>query len=314
MTIGKSWVRQGEIVRHKEAAVNRDAIGAMGQQPQSRPIVLCADDYAIAPGVSRAILALIDSGRISATSCLTISPGWPEHAAPLRPRDGRADIGLHLALTDFAPLGAMPRLAPAGRLPPLPRLIALALARRLDAGEIAGEVDRQIDRFAAEFGRPPDFIDGHQHVHQLPIVRDVVAARLKRLPPGSYVRLCDEPASAILRRGVAPVRALVISLLGKGLRRRVRDHQIPANNRFAGVRAFDEQQPYRDLFLRFINDRGGPLLVMCHPGMVDTELTAVDPVTAPREDEYRYLAGDAFVADLARADVTIARFRDASGR
>jgi chitin disaccharide deacetylase len=301
-------------VRHKEAAVNRDASGAMGQQRQPRPIVLCADDYAIAPGVSRAILALIDSGRISATSCLTISPGWPEHAVWLRPRDGRADIGLHLALTDFAPLGAMPRLAPAGRLPPLSRLMALALARRLDAGEIAGEVDRQIDRFSAEFGRPPDFIDGHQHVHQLPIVRDAVTARLTRLPPTTYVRVCDEPAGAILHRRVAPIRALIISVLGKGLRRRVANNQIPANKRFAGVRDFDEQQPYRDLFLRFINDPGGPLLVMCHPGLVDKDLAAVDPVTAPREDEYRYLAGDAFAADLARVGVTIARFRDASGR
>ncbi len=286
----------------------------MGEQRQPRPIVLCADDYAIAPGVSRAILALIDAGRISATSCLTIGPAWPEHAGWLRPRDGRADIGLHLALTDFAPLGAMPRLAPAGRLPPLARLIALALARRLDAAEITGEVGRQVDRFSAEFGRPPDFIDGHQHVHQLPIVRDVVAARLKRLPPGAYVRVCDEPAGAILRRGVAPVRALVISLLGKGLRRRANELQIAANQRFAGVRNFDERRPYRDLFLRFIDGPGDPLLVMCHPGIVDKDLAAVDPVTAPREDEYRYLSGDAFAADLARADVTIARFRDAGGR
>ena len=140
----------------------------------------------------------------------------------------------------------MPRLAASGRLPPLPRLTALALARQLNAAEVAAEVDRQIDRFATEFGRPPDFIDGHQHVHQLPIVRDAVIARLKRLPPTTYVRVCDEPAGAILRRSVAPARALVISLLGKGLRRRVRDNRIRANERFAGVRDFDERQPYRD--------------------------------------------------------------------
>jgi predicted glycoside hydrolase/deacetylase ChbG (UPF0249 family) len=301
-------------LRHTAAAVNRDAFGAMDEQRQPEPIVLCADDYAIAPGVSRAILELIDAGRISATSCLAISPAWTEHAARLRPRDGRADIGLHLALTDFAPLGAMPRLAPAGRLPPLSRLLALALSRRLDADEIAGEVGRQIDRFAAEFGRPPDFIDGHQHVHQLPVVRDAVTAHLRRLPPATYVRLCDEPAGAIMRRGVAPTRALVISLLGKGLRRRVRGLRIAANERFAGVRDFDEAQPYRDLFLKFIADRAGLLLVMCHPGIADADLAAVDPVTAPREDEYRYLASDTFASDLARAGVRIARFKDAVGR
>jgi predicted glycoside hydrolase/deacetylase ChbG (UPF0249 family) len=286
----------------------------MDQDRQPRPIVLCADDYAIAPGVSGAILDLIDAGRISATSCLTISRHWPEHAVRLKPRDGRADIGLHLALTDFPPLGAMPGLAPAGRLPPLGRLLAKALMRGLDAAEIAGEVDRQIDRFTAEFGRPPDFIDGHQHVHQLPVIRDVVAARLKRLLPTTYVRVCDEPAGAILRRGIAPARALVISRLGRGLRRRVRTLRILANGRFAGVRDFTEAHPYRDLFLKFIGDAGGPLLVMCHPGLADPDLAAVDPVTTPREDEYRYLAGDAFAADLARANVTVARFRDAAAR
>jgi chitin disaccharide deacetylase len=314
MTIGISWVRWSEIVRHPAAAVNRDASSDMGQGRQSRPIVLCADDYAIAPGVSRAILELIDAGRISATSCLTISPLWREHAAWLRQRDGHADIGLHLALTDFAPLGAMPRLARAGRLPPLSHLLALALTRRLSADEIAGEIDRQIDRFTFEFGRPPDFIDGHQHVHQLPIVRDVVAGRLKRLPPEAYVRVCDEPAAAIMRRRIAPVRALVVSQLAKGLRRRVRKLGIPANGRFAGVRDFDEKQPYRELFGRFIDDPRGPLLVMCHPGVPDEDLAAIDPVTSPREDEYRYLASDAFPADLARANVTVARFAAAAGQ
>jgi hypothetical protein len=284
----------------------------MGETPRS--IVLCADDYAIAPGVSRAILALIDAGRISATSCLAISPDWPAHAATLRQREGRADIGLHLALTDFAPLGAMPRLAPAGRLPSLSRLLVLALSRRLDAGEIAGEVGRQIDRFTAAFGRPPDFIDGHQHVHQLPIVRDAVAAAMKRLPPSTYLRLCDEPPAAILRRRVAVPRALVISWLGRGLRRRVRQDRLAANDRFAGVRDFNETGSYRDLFLKFIADPDGPLLVMCHPGIADEALAAVDPVTYPREDEYRYLAGDAIGADLARAGVRVARFADAAGR
>src|SRR5262245_10068587 len=82
------------------------------------PIVLCADDYAVAPGVSRAICALIEQGRLSATSCMTVSPHWPEHARWLRPLGDRADIGLHLTLTDHAPIGAM-RLAADGRLPPL---------------------------------------------------------------------------------------------------------------------------------------------------------------------------------------------------
>ena len=84
-----------------------------------RPIILCADDYAIAPGVSRAICALIQQGRLSATGCMTVSPFWREHARWLQLLAGRADIGLHLTLTDLRPLGMMARLAPDGRLPSL---------------------------------------------------------------------------------------------------------------------------------------------------------------------------------------------------
>jgi predicted glycoside hydrolase/deacetylase ChbG (UPF0249 family) len=278
-----------------------------------KPIVLCADDYAIAPGVSRAILALIDDGRLSATSCLAVSPFWPEHADWLRARAARADIGLHLALTDLRPLGSMPLLAPGGKLPPLRRLLRIALAGGLDRDEIAAEIDRQIDRFAVALGRPPDFIDGHLHVHQLPTVRDIVVDRLRGMP-SAYLRVCDEPLAAILRRGTAAARAAVISLLGRGLRRRAVRLGIAANCRFAGVRSFAERQPYRELFRGFIAGAPDGLLVMCHPGTADKALADVDPVTHPREDEYRYLGSKECLDDLAQAGVTPARFSAAPGR
>lgn len=277
-------------------------------------VVLCADDYAMAPGVSRAILALIDQGRLTATSCMAASAFWPEHADWLRTRAGKADIGLHFALTDAAPLSSMPHLAPQGRLPSLGRLMALALLRRLDPDEIARELDRQLDRFADAFGRAPDYIDGHLHVHQLPTVRDLVVDRVRVTAPGAYLRVCDEPVPAILRRRVAMPRALAISGLGRGLRRHVAAAGIPANRRFAGVRNFDETQSYRNLFRTFVRDAPQGLLVMCHPGIVDADLAAADPVTTAREEEYRYLSSAEFPADLADAGVSLARFSDAQSR
>ena len=41
----------------------------------------------------------------------------------------------------------------------------------LDTDEIRAEVARQLDRFEAGLGFPPDHIDGHQHVHVLPGIR-----------------------------------------------------------------------------------------------------------------------------------------------
>ena len=83
----------------------------------------------------------------------------------------RVAIGLHVTLTapfrpltrDFAPArdGAFPRLAP---------LMARAFLGRLDRAKLAAEIAAQLAAFAAAFGRPPDFVDGHQHVQLLPTV------------------------------------------------------------------------------------------------------------------------------------------------
>ncbi len=40
------------------------------------PVVLCADDYGLAPGVSAGIRELLDAGRLSATGAMTLSPHW----------------------------------------------------------------------------------------------------------------------------------------------------------------------------------------------------------------------------------------------
>ena len=57
-----------------------------------RKIVLCADDYGLAPGVSRAIRELLASGRLSATSCMVVYPEFAEDGPLLQPFLGTAQI------------------------------------------------------------------------------------------------------------------------------------------------------------------------------------------------------------------------------
>src|SRR6476646_5367812 len=109
--------------------------------------VLCADDYGLTPAISQGIRKLLEMGRISATSCLVTSQHWQTEGPALRSLSAKADLGLHLALTQLKPLGKMPRLAATGRLPSLKGLITLAFAGRLDAVEIGNEMDRQLDAF-----------------------------------------------------------------------------------------------------------------------------------------------------------------------
>lgn len=269
-------------------------------------IILCADDYGLAPGIGDGIRQLIAQGRLSATGCMTVSPHWPDEAKRLDAVAGRADIGLHFTLTDHQPLGPMPRLAPGGRLPPLGRLMALAFLNRLDDVEIALELQRQLDRFEAEMGRSPDFIDGHHHVHQLPAVRDAVAGVFRDRLRRAYVRYCDEPMASLRRVGVAAKRAAVISLIGSGWARRGRRLGIPGNRGFRGVRDFTEPS-YAALVPRWLAGARDGMLIMCHPGIADADLRRVEHVVEQREEELRYLSSDAFADALGSAGVVLSR-------
>ncbi|WP_376960895.1 ChbG/HpnK family deacetylase [Azospirillum sp. A26] len=281
----------------------------------STPLLLCADDYGLAPGVNAAIRDLIAQGRLTATSVMSLCPHWRSGADALRELKGKADIGLHFTLTDQPPLGPMPTLAPDGRLPPLGRLMGWAYRGRLNSpaarAEIRDELSRQIAAFTDAWGAPPDYIDGHQHIHQLPVVRDAVVEALASLP-GAYVRLCGEPLAAVLRRGVAVPKTLLIGGLGGGLRRMVQDRGIPANDRFAGVYDFAGSRPFADLMSRFLDGIGdgigGRTLVMVHPGLPDEELRRVDTLVEPRLAEYDYLRGPEFAALLEARNIRLTRF------
>ncbi len=272
--------------------------------------MLCADDYGLTPGVSRGITDLLSAGRLSATSCMSVAAAWPDAAADLTPFFGRADIGLHLTLTHLKPLGPMPLLAPEGRLPALGDLMRMALTRRLDRGEIAAELERQLDAFVAAAGRPPDFLDGHQHVHILPVIREAVIDLIERRLDRQhlYVRSCREPARAILRRGVSVPKSLLLSALSRDLTKLCRARGIATNDSFRGVNDFRRDRPFGDLFRRFLMGPANRPLVMCHPGIPDPPLAALDAVTDRRQDELDYLAGDRFLQDLATAGWRLGRF------
>ena len=95
-------------------------------EPGTNGVFLCADDFAMTNGVSRAIVELADAGRISATSAMTTSAHWPAHATWLARVRGTIATGLHLNLTLGAPVSAMSKLAPDRRFPVIGRLTTMA--------------------------------------------------------------------------------------------------------------------------------------------------------------------------------------------
>ncbi|MFM9848808.1 MAG: ChbG/HpnK family deacetylase [Hyphomicrobiaceae bacterium] len=256
------------------------------------PVILCADDYAMTAGVSRGILELAQSRRLSATSALVTLDRWPEDAKPIAGVRDRIAVGLHIDLTLGRPLGPMPSLAPEGRFPNLRQVLARALTGRIDQEDIAAEVTRQLDRFEDGTGFPPDHVDGHQHVHALPAIRHgVLKALARRFPSGGpLVRDPADSVSAIRKRGLAVRKSIVINLLSSGFAAAVRARGFAVNDSFAGTSPFKEGQPYGDELTAAFSEGGRHHLVMCHPGHVDPELSSLDPVVIRRAEEYAALA------------------------
>jgi hypothetical protein len=266
-------------------------------QEKPRHFWLCADDYGIAPGVNAAIRDLIGRGRLNATSVMVVAPSFTRGEVSALTAAGKAAIGLHITLTaPFKPLTAnfTPRVRAAFH--PLQATLRLALLRRLDRTALSREVEAQIAAFADAFGRPPDFVDGHQHVHLFPQVRDIVLEAARRLAPGAWVRQCV--SSAPLRARVSDPKGLLIDALSRAVRRRASKLGIATNPAFAGTYTYRPDADFARLFPGFLAGLPEGGLVMCHPGHVDDELKRLDPLTTVREREYAYLAGAAFPAAL----------------
>jgi predicted glycoside hydrolase/deacetylase ChbG (UPF0249 family) len=254
-------------------------------------IILCADDYALTEGISRAVGELAAARRLSATSALVTGARWQAMAPRLVVHRAHLAVGMHFNLTLGGPLGKMPGLAPTGTFPGLAGLVARALARRLDAAEIRGELERQLDRFEAAVGFAPDHLDAHQHVHVLPVIRGALlqtaVARYALRPP--LIRDPSDSLANIRARGIAKGKALGLSLLASGLARALKERGMPSNDTFAGISDFDTARPYGDELASAFLRPGRRHLIMCHPGHADAELARLDPVVARRAMEYDYL-------------------------
>jgi predicted glycoside hydrolase/deacetylase ChbG (UPF0249 family) len=270
-----------------------------------RRITLCADDYGISPAVSAAIRDLIARGRINATSVMTVAPGFNQSEAQtlLAAAQRGAAIGLHVTLTaPFRPLSE--NFAPLrdGAFPALSTMVLRAQLRLLRPDLLAVEISRQFEMFKRAFGRSPDFVDGHQHVHIFPQIRDAFLSVARDAAPEAWVRQCGLPES---RTGFTDLKAVLLGWHSRHFRQLAETYGVRTNPAFAGTYRYRRDADFTALFPTFLDGMPNGGLIMCHPGKVDAELERLDPLTTLREREYDYFKSDAFPRLLAESGVTL---------
>ncbi|MBO0755916.1 MAG: ChbG/HpnK family deacetylase [Bradyrhizobiaceae bacterium] len=279
-------------------AENRQlTVFAGDNSPQRRRIWLCADDYGISTSVNAAICDLVMRGRLNATSVIVVAPSFQRSEAlrllMLNVGADRVAIGLHLTLTaPFRPLSAKYEARYPKAFLPLKETMVTAFRGRFDVDAVAAEVAMQIKAFLAAFGRLPDFVDGHQHVHLLPQIRDVVLRVVRQFAPNAWVRQCGRAVPLLNRFGDR--KGLFLDMLSRGFRARAAECGVATNAAFAGTYNFRADTPFAKRFRRFLTQLPDRSVVMCHPGFVDSELKQLDPLTGPREHEYAFFVRENF--------------------
>jgi predicted glycoside hydrolase/deacetylase ChbG (UPF0249 family) len=277
-------------------------------QIMPRRFWLCADDYGISPSVNEGIRKLIARGRLNATSVMMAAPSLTAEEANalemLNSGEKRVAIGLHVTLTaPFKPMSSDFEPQKDGSFLPQGKLMRAAMARRLKPELLAIEIGAQLRAFAETFGHMPDFLDGHQHVHLLPQVRDAFLRVAAETAPRAWVRQCSRARSP---RRLRDRKALALDVLSLGLRRKAARLGITTNPAFAGAYDFARKVSFAKIFPRFLAGLPDGGLVMCHPGLVDAELRSLDSLTDQREREFAYFSSDDFPKVLEQRGAALA--------
>ena len=210
------------------------------QDQNGQPPLLHADDLGLAQGVNAAILDLAQSGRLQGASLLVDGPcaadavkAWHKLADP-------PPLTLHLCLTEGHSLPKSPDL-PIG----FGRLLLASLLpwqRRRIAPQLRTVLLQQISRYRQLTGLRHIRLDGHQHIHLVPLVLDAVLD-LASDESITWVRTTREP----LPEGL-PLRLwwrslqtggllkwLVLQVLSRLAIPRLRRAGLQTNWRFTGV-------------------------------------------------------------------------------
>lgn len=262
-----------------------------------KTIIINADDVGMHPDVDGAVVKLAEQGVVTSASVMSL--GAPDREALDAMNIHGVDLGLHLDFTsDFA--NRRYRTAHTVK-----SLIAAAWRRRLDPAHVQNVISEQLDRFEQAVGAPPVFVDGHEHIHQFPVIRET----LFDVAGGRY------PGRQLFIRNTCPLRwrgpkATIIGMLGARETKRqadARGHRC--NPDFGGVYDFSPASDLQALWSDWLDsvDAAGSL-IMCHPASSILEGDAISPA---RVREFRFLASEACAELLEKHRVRVGGWDEA---
>ena len=227
-----------------------------------KPLIV-ADDFGLCEKHDKIIIELVKKKKINAISVLVHGELSSKRVNEVRKMRDYLSIGLHLNLTMF-----LPKIQPLGSIE---TLIIKSLLGCLNTRKIKKEISSQIKEFEKIFGTLPDFIDGHEHVHILPSILEILIKRVleEKFSKKFWIRSPATETMADLYRELsnAGLKVLVITALGSLAKNKLNRLGILTNKNFAGF--FSLKSPSRNFkqkYLHLLTLNKPDMVIMVHPG------------------------------------------------
>jgi hypothetical protein len=247
----------------------------------------CADDFGAFPWIDEAILRLNKEKKIQATSCLAI-PG--SGALANLSSIGSIQLGLHLYFTEF-PRHTNKNTKGSSAAPffsSFEMAYVKSLGRMVDQDKIYEEMKAQWLFFERSVERSPDFVDGHQHIHQLPGIRESMIRLVKEMGNRAWIR--SSYVSPLwkyryISRGISGIVGLSwIGLHGHALREQLKKNEIRTNDILIGYHGYKNRKDFsklRKMTNEFSNVEKEDVWFFFHPSLPPTE-TVIDSIVEAR--------------------------------
>jgi hypothetical protein len=246
------------------------------------PLIVHADDFGETPQITHGICVAIEAGVLTSTSIMANMPGTEEGLQRVAALASRASFGVHLNFCEGRPLTAARSLTdPEGRFHSKRALFVRAVTRQLALSDVEAEIAAQIGR-VRDYGVRISHVDGHKHLHQLPIISTAVANVLPRF---SIRRVRITRLGRLSR--VRGATQLVRELLATKASRKFRRGGLRSPVRILDLRSFISMQT-PDACV----DPSGPVELCCHPGTLEAD--AHKPGSHLRSAELDYLLSARF--------------------
>ena len=257
-------------------------------------LIVHADDFGETAEITAGICQAIEAGAVTSTSIMANMPGTDAALPRVAALSDRASFGVHLNFCEGRPLTAGNTLIDdAGHFHTKRALFLRALRGQLSPDALEAEITAQIARIH-EAGVRISHVDGHKHLHQLPLVRQAVA----RVLPRFGIERVRITRLGRLRDARKPA-TLVREALAWQADRTFRRARLRSPARVVDLQAVMRPLPAASGASLARDSTDGPIELFCHPGTRQADIEK--PGSCARFEELTYLLSSRF-QDLLSAN------------